>query len=183
MPELLDRARQLNPELQHLGQEQRVEDSRRALLKAERIPNLAVQVGSDFNAPPDFRAGPRGALAMELPIFNRNQGEIARTGYALTQAQEQRQSASDTVLSDVANAYVDGFNRILVESSQAQVNQEPAYITSALGRVNEELQNVEAQLKRFEEKHHLANLEAEPVADDSQEPGASAEPGNSTELG
>jgi cobalt-zinc-cadmium efflux system outer membrane protein len=41
----------------------------------------------------------------QLPIFNRNQGEIARTGYALTQAQEQRQSAGDTVLSDVANAY------------------------------------------------------------------------------
>ena len=41
----------------------------------------------------------------ELPIFNRNQGEIARTGYALTQAEEQRQAASDTVLSDVANAY------------------------------------------------------------------------------
>jgi cobalt-zinc-cadmium efflux system outer membrane protein len=40
-----------------------------------------------------------------LPIFNRNQGEIARTGYALTQAQEQQQVASDTVLSDVANAY------------------------------------------------------------------------------
>src|ERR1700693_3834234 len=42
---------------------------------------------------------------LELPIFNRNQGEIARTGYALTQAQEQQQAASDTVLSDVANAY------------------------------------------------------------------------------
>jgi outer membrane protein, heavy metal efflux system len=41
----------------------------------------------------------------ELPIFNRNQGEIARTGYALTQAQEQEQGTSDTVLSDVANAY------------------------------------------------------------------------------
>jgi cobalt-zinc-cadmium efflux system outer membrane protein len=41
----------------------------------------------------------------QLPIFNRNQGEIARTGYALTQAQEQRLSASDTVLSDVSNAY------------------------------------------------------------------------------
>jgi outer membrane protein, heavy metal efflux system len=40
-----------------------------------------------------------------LPIFNRNQGEIARTGYALAQAQELQQSASDTVLSDVANAY------------------------------------------------------------------------------
>ena len=43
--------------------------------------------------------------SFELPIFNRNQGEIAHTGHALTQAQEQQQSAGDTVLSDVANAY------------------------------------------------------------------------------
>jgi cobalt-zinc-cadmium efflux system outer membrane protein len=41
----------------------------------------------------------------ELPIFDRNQGEIARTQYALTQAQEQQLSASDTVLSDVSSAY------------------------------------------------------------------------------
>ena len=40
-----------------------------------------------------------------LPIFDRNQGEIARTRYVLTQAQEQQQSASDIVLSDVSNAY------------------------------------------------------------------------------
>jgi cobalt-zinc-cadmium efflux system outer membrane protein len=40
-----------------------------------------------------------------LPIFNRNQGEIARTQYALTQAQEMQLSGSDTVLSDVSNAY------------------------------------------------------------------------------
>jgi cobalt-zinc-cadmium efflux system outer membrane protein len=44
-------------------------------------------------------------VGFDLPIFNRNQGEIARTGYALTQAEEQQQAASDTVLSDVANAY------------------------------------------------------------------------------
>ena len=79
LQELLDRARQSNPELQHLGQEQKIEESRRALLKAERIPNLAVQVGSDFNAPPDFRAGPRGGLAMELPLFSRNQGQITQS--------------------------------------------------------------------------------------------------------
>jgi cobalt-zinc-cadmium efflux system outer membrane protein len=41
----------------------------------------------------------------ELPIFNRNQGEIARTRYALTQAQELQASGSDTVLSDVSDAY------------------------------------------------------------------------------
>jgi outer membrane protein, heavy metal efflux system len=43
--------------------------------------------------------------SFDLPIFSRNQGEIARTNYALAQAKEQEQSASDTVLSDVANAY------------------------------------------------------------------------------
>jgi cobalt-zinc-cadmium efflux system outer membrane protein len=40
-----------------------------------------------------------------LPIFDRNQGEIARTGYALTQAEELQQAASDSVLSDVSDAY------------------------------------------------------------------------------
>ena len=40
-----------------------------------------------------------------LPVFDRNQGEIARTRYALTQAEEQERSAGDTVLSDVSNAY------------------------------------------------------------------------------
>lgn len=44
-------------------------------------------------------------VGFELPIFNRNQGEIARTNHALTQAQEQQQSVSDTVLSDVSNAF------------------------------------------------------------------------------
>jgi len=40
-----------------------------------------------------------------LAIFDRNQGEIARTGYALTQAQELQRAASDTVLSDVSSAF------------------------------------------------------------------------------
>jgi cobalt-zinc-cadmium efflux system outer membrane protein len=43
--------------------------------------------------------------SFDLPFFNRNQGEIARSGYALTQAQEQQRAASDTVLGDVATAY------------------------------------------------------------------------------
>jgi outer membrane protein, heavy metal efflux system len=43
--------------------------------------------------------------SFDLPIFNRGQGEIARTNYALTQAQELQEAASDTVLSDVGNAY------------------------------------------------------------------------------
>jgi outer membrane protein, heavy metal efflux system len=40
-----------------------------------------------------------------LPIFNRNQGEIARTNYAITQAQELQLAASDQVMTDVLDAY------------------------------------------------------------------------------
>lgn len=40
-----------------------------------------------------------------LPFFDRNQGEIARTRFALTQAQLTAQAAGDTVMTDVTNAY------------------------------------------------------------------------------
>jgi cobalt-zinc-cadmium efflux system outer membrane protein len=43
--------------------------------------------------------------SFDLPIFNRGQGEIARTNYALIQSQELQEAASDTVLSDVGNAF------------------------------------------------------------------------------
>ena len=42
---------------------------------------------------------------IQLPIFDRNQGEIARTQVAITQAQEQEKFASDQVLTDVKDAY------------------------------------------------------------------------------
>jgi cobalt-zinc-cadmium efflux system outer membrane protein len=42
---------------------------------------------------------------MQLPIFDRNQGEIARTNYAITQSQELFTEASEQVGSDVVNAY------------------------------------------------------------------------------
>lgn len=40
-----------------------------------------------------------------LPVFNRNQGEIARTRFAATQAQLNQKAAQDTVMTDVENAY------------------------------------------------------------------------------
>jgi cobalt-zinc-cadmium efflux system outer membrane protein len=42
---------------------------------------------------------------MQLPIFDRNQGEIARAGYAIAQAQEQQKSAQGQVLTDVRDAF------------------------------------------------------------------------------
>ena len=45
------------------------------------------------------------SVRSQLPIFDRNQGEIARAGFAITQAQEQESFASGQVLTDVRDAF------------------------------------------------------------------------------
>ncbi len=42
---------------------------------------------------------------IQLPVFDRNQGEIARTRFATDQAQQAARFASDTVFTDVTNAF------------------------------------------------------------------------------
>ena len=42
---------------------------------------------------------------VQIPIFDRNQGEIARTKFVITQAQEAEKAASDQVITDVEDAY------------------------------------------------------------------------------
>jgi outer membrane protein, heavy metal efflux system len=42
---------------------------------------------------------------IQLPIFDRNQGEIARAQVAITQAQEQEKATDEQVLTDVEDAY------------------------------------------------------------------------------
>jgi len=44
-------------------------------------------------------------FSIPLPVFDRNQGEIARTRFAYTQADEQAKAAAETVLTDVRNNY------------------------------------------------------------------------------
>jgi cobalt-zinc-cadmium efflux system outer membrane protein len=43
--------------------------------------------------------------SIQLPIFDRNQGEILRASYAITQAQEQEKATSGQSLTDVRDAY------------------------------------------------------------------------------
>jgi len=44
-------------------------------------------------------------LSIEIPVFDKNQGEIARANYAIGQAQETKTAAQETVMTDVSNAY------------------------------------------------------------------------------
>ena len=107
LPELVQSAYNSNPALQHVAQEQKVEESRRGLLKAERIPNLDFEYGMDFNAPHDFRAGPRGQITMALPLFARNQGEIAQSLATQRVLNAEEAATKRSVAAQVETAYFD----------------------------------------------------------------------------
>ncbi|HEY2462244.1 MAG TPA: TolC family protein [Candidatus Acidoferrum sp.] len=76
--------------------------SQEALAKANGKKDLGVSF--DYTHTAGINTG-AFFFNIDLPIFDRNQGEIARTRYATTQAQELASEASEQVLSDVADAY------------------------------------------------------------------------------
>ncbi len=100
--DLLLKALKLRPDLLAARQGVRSAESQFALAKANgkvdptgtltytHVSNQST-MGITFNIP--------------LPVFDKNQGEIARTRYAMTAAQETAYAASDTVLTDVNSAY------------------------------------------------------------------------------
>ena len=77
LKEVTDRAMQSNGDLLKSAQDLRTEERRLALAKAQKIPNLDLSAGSDFNSPPDFRVGAKGGISVALPLFNHGQGDIA----------------------------------------------------------------------------------------------------------
>ena len=104
LPDLIARAYQSNPELAHLAQELKVEQSRTGLLKAERVPNVDLGVGGDFNSA-SYNAALRGQIAFNVPLFSRNQGELAQSS-ALQRFLEAEWSATRrTVAGKVEAAY------------------------------------------------------------------------------
>lgn len=105
LPDLIQRAAQVNPELEHLAAEIRVEQRRHALLRAERIPDVNVEFGAVFNAPGEFRTGGRGGLAVMLPLFSRNQGELAQSVAVLRALDGEAAAARRAVAGRVEAAY------------------------------------------------------------------------------
>ena len=96
------RALRLRPDLQA---------SQRGITAANSQVTLAKANGKqDFNLSFDYTHLSSSNLAafyfnIPLPVFNRNQGEIARTQYAMTQAQFLEKAAEQQVLTEVKNAY------------------------------------------------------------------------------
>jgi cobalt-zinc-cadmium efflux system outer membrane protein len=105
--DLVQKAHASNPDIQHIVQERTIEASRLSSLKWQRVPNIDIQGGVDLNAPPDFHVGPRGQVAMSLPIFSRNQGEIAQSNANLNVLDLSLAASRRTVEGSVEAAYLD----------------------------------------------------------------------------
>jgi cobalt-zinc-cadmium efflux system outer membrane protein len=66
-----------NLELRALDREAAIEDRQLSLLKAERVPTPTFSVGAALNAPGEFDVGAHAGVSLTIPLFSRNQGEIA----------------------------------------------------------------------------------------------------------
>jgi cobalt-zinc-cadmium efflux system outer membrane protein len=103
--DLISRATSANPELQHLAQELSVEQAREKAFRAQRIPEVTLEIGTDMNAPPSFNAGLRGGLAVGLPIFTRYQGELAQSVATQKLIEGQTLATRRSVTGDVEAAF------------------------------------------------------------------------------
>ena len=96
------KALQNRPDLRAAQQGVTAANSQYDLQRAIGKPDVTVQANYSYvngiNAATFYGSIP-------LPIFNRNQGEIARTRFAITQAQEQEKATNGQALTDVRDAY------------------------------------------------------------------------------
>ncbi|MCX6549612.1 MAG: TolC family protein, partial [Acidobacteria bacterium] len=77
----LDRATAMalatNVDLLAIEKEAALETTTLSLLKAERVPTPTFSFGTALDAPGEFNVGPHAGVSLALPLFSRNQGEIA----------------------------------------------------------------------------------------------------------
>ena len=93
-----------NGELLAAEREAAIEERRLTLLRAERIPTPTVTFGLPINAPDEFTVGKSLGFAMTLPLFSRNQGEMAQSQATIDQIHAKRDAARRTVESQVFGA-------------------------------------------------------------------------------
>jgi cobalt-zinc-cadmium efflux system outer membrane protein len=102
LEELQRQALTARPDLQAARASTRLATSSVALAEGNRARDITGEVEYD-------RAGPANGIgvgfSIELPVHDRNQGEIARTRTATRQAQESESAATNGVLTDVVAAF------------------------------------------------------------------------------
>ncbi|MBT2373536.1 TolC family protein [Pseudomonas fluorescens] len=100
------------------------------LEKAERIPNLDVSIGSQYDASVRERVNVVG-VSMPIPLFNRNQGNVLSASRRADQARDLRNAAELRLRTDTrqaldlwstANSEVRSFNQVILPAAQSAVD-------------------------------------------------------------
>jgi cobalt-zinc-cadmium efflux system outer membrane protein len=102
-----DQAMQSSGDLVKTTQDLKIEERQLDLAKAQRIPNLDLSAGADFNSPGEFQVGGKGGIAVTLPIFYHGQGEVALSKARLELLRLTLSSQRLGVSAQVAAAYFD----------------------------------------------------------------------------
>jgi cobalt-zinc-cadmium efflux system outer membrane protein len=105
-----------NTELLTAEHEIAVEEHRLNLLRAERVPTPTITVGVPMNAPGEFNVGKSVGVAMSIPLFSRNQGEIAQSLATIEQIRARR----DAVRRVTENAIYGALARMEAERRQVE---------------------------------------------------------------
>lgn len=90
-----------NVDLVLLDRQIAVEARRLDLLRAERTPTPVFSAGALFNSPGEFDVASRVAVSVGVPIFSRNQGEIAGSIATGAQLRTRREAMRRTVENQV----------------------------------------------------------------------------------
>jgi cobalt-zinc-cadmium efflux system outer membrane protein len=103
LPEELEKQALANrPDLRGTQSGVKLADDTVSLAYGNRARDLTAEGEYKRNGPVN---GVGFGISIEIPVHNRNQGEIARSQFAARQARELEAAARVTVLSDVRNAY------------------------------------------------------------------------------
>ncbi|MGB8769312.1 MAG: TolC family protein [Candidatus Korobacteraceae bacterium] len=141
LEDLQARALQLRPDL--LAAKRSIDAAKSQIGLAKANAKQDVTFTFSYNHINDSNNG-SFFFTMPLPIFNRNQGEVARTYYALTQTQFLERAAEQGVLTDVRNAY-----EALVDNEEVVRLYEGGYRQQAQQSL---------EISRFSYQHGAASL-------------------------
>ncbi|HVB87998.1 MAG TPA: TolC family protein [Candidatus Dormibacteraeota bacterium] len=102
LDDLEARALKLRPDLRAAQQGVTAANSAYQLQRAEGKRDVTAQINYTH-----VSAANTASLfgSVQIPLFDRNQGEIARAHYAITQAQQQEEATENQALTDVRDAY------------------------------------------------------------------------------
>lgn len=140
-----------NVELLAMDGEAAIEGKTLDLLKAERVPTPTFSFGTALNAPGEFNVGPHAGISLSLPLFSRNQGEIAGSLARSDQIRARRESVRREV---EARAFA-ALERVTAQRAQVEAFRATLVPTAT------ELQSLAEESYRLGRSSILAALDAQ----------------------